>query len=94
MKITRKCKDCPTWTQTVCRHAFGVYWCIKSGDGEGCRNPLDEVAEAWRKAGWAPDKDEPVLINLPIKKQSKSLNQEVFDFAVKPEPPPLTDNDY
>lgn len=53
--MTRKCGDCPPWTQTVCRHAFGKYWADKSSGGEGCDHPLDGVAEAWRKAGWTPD---------------------------------------
>ena len=101
-QIVRKCKDCPTWTQTVCRYAFGVFWCVKSGDGEGCRNPLDDVAEAWRKAGWTPDKGRAVPIMLPVeeppkvvrKPQPKKVAQLQLDLIPKPEPPPLSDDDY
>lgn len=53
--MTRNCGECPEWTRTVCRHAFGKFWADKSGGGEGCDHPLDGVAEAWRKAGWKPD---------------------------------------
>ena len=101
-QIVRKCKDCPTWTQTVCRYAFGVFWCVKSGDGEGCRNPLDDVAETWRKAGWTPDKGKAVPITLPVgeppkvvrKPQPKKVAQVQLDLVPKPEPPPLSDDDY
>lgn len=75
--IVRRCENCPEWTQTVCRHAFGAYWCDKSGDGTGCRYPLDEVAEAWRKAGWKPGKGESIPIVLPAAAADK-----------KPVPPP------
>ena len=71
-QITRRCKDCPTWTHTVCRYAFGVYWCVKSGDGEGCTYPLDDVAEAWRNAGWTPDKGKAVPITLPVAEATPS----------------------
>ncbi len=108
-QIVRKCKDCPTWTQTVCRYVFGVYWCVKSGDGEGCTNPLDGVAESWRKAGWTPDKGKAVPITLPVeeppkakpeppkvvrKSQPKKIAQVQLDLIPKPEPPPLSDDDY
>ena len=101
-QIARRCKDCPTWTQTVCRHALGVFWCVKSGDGEGCANPLDGVAEAWRKAGWTPDKGKSVPITLPVteppkvvrKPQPKKVAQVQLDLIPKPEPPPLSDDDY
>lgn len=53
--MTRRCGECPAWTSTVCRQAFGPFWAGKSGGGEGCEHPLDGVAEAWRKAGWNPD---------------------------------------
>lgn len=52
--MKRKCAECPEWTQKVCRHAFGTLWNEKSGNGEGCEHPLDDVAEAWRANGWAP----------------------------------------
>ena len=64
--MTRKCGVCPTWTQTVCRHAFGKFWDVKSRNGEGCDHPLDGVAEAWRKAGWTPDKGATKAITLPL----------------------------
>lgn len=54
-EMTRRCEECPAWTQTVCRHAFGRFWANKSRSGEGCENPLDGVAGEWRKAGWMPD---------------------------------------
>ena len=53
--MKRKCEACPTWTQIVCRHAFGKFWDVRSKGGEGCDHPLDAVAEAWRKAGWKPE---------------------------------------
>ena len=106
-QIVRKCKDCPTWTQTVCRHAFGVYWCVKSGDGEGCENPLDDVAEAWRKAGWKPGKSEAVPITLPVKEIPKQEPRKTvrkdppkkesavqLDLMPSSQPQPLTDDDY
>ena len=64
--MERKCADCPTWTQIVCRHAFGKFWDVKSRNGEGCDHPLDGVAEAWRKAGWTPDKGATKAITLPL----------------------------
>ena len=54
--MKRKCEECPADVQAVCRYAFGKYWNDKSSGGEGCDYPLDGVAEAWRKAGWMPDK--------------------------------------
>ena len=106
-QIARRCKDCPTWTQTVCHHAFGVFWCVKSGDGEGCANPLDDVAEAWRKAGWKPGKGKSIPITLPVKEISKQEPPNTarkappkkesavqLDFMSASQPPPLTDDDY
>ena len=64
--MKRRCEKCPPWTQTVCRHAFGQCWNGKSSGGKGCDNPLDDVAEAWRKAGWTPDKGVTKTITLPL----------------------------
>ena len=66
--LKRRCEKCPPATQTVCRHAFGKFWNDRSNCGEGCDNPLDDVAESWRKAGWTPGKvaTEAVTITLPI----------------------------
>ena len=64
--MKRKCAECPTWTQTVCRHAFGKFWDVKSRNGEGCDFPLDDVAEAWRKAGWTPEEGTTKEISLPL----------------------------
>lgn len=64
--MKRRCEKCPPWTQTVCRHAFGKYWNDKSDGGKGCTQPLDGVAEAWRKAGWTPDKGATKAITLPL----------------------------
>lgn len=63
--MRRKCAECPTWTQTVCRHVFGANWGDKSRNGEGCDFHLDDVAEAWRKAGWTPEKGTTKEISLP-----------------------------
>lgn len=64
--MRRKCAECPTWTQTVCRHVFGANWGDKSRNGEGCDFHLDDVAEAWRKAGWTPEKGTTKEITLPL----------------------------
>ncbi len=56
--VARRCMDCPGRVVAVCRHAFGGYWGARSGGGEGCLHPLDDVAEAWREAGWTPDAPE------------------------------------
>lgn len=64
--MRRKCAECPEWTQTVCRHAFGKFWNDKSSNGEGCEHPLDDVAEAWSKAGWTPEKGTTRRIVLPL----------------------------
>ena len=66
--MTRACGACPAWTQAVCRHAFGESWNDRSRCGEGCDNPLDDVAEAWRKAGWTPEDGETKAITLPFPK--------------------------
>ena len=50
----------------MCRHAFGKCWDGKSDGGKGCTQPLDDVAEAWRKAGWTPDKGATKAIALPL----------------------------
>lgn len=107
--IIRRCKDCPTWTKIVCRHAFGVYWCLKSNGGEGCSRPLDDAARIWRNDGWTPDKGKAVPITLPVeeppkakpeppkvvrKSQPKKIAQVQLDLIPKPEPPPLSDDDY
>ena len=88
--LARRCKDCPKRTKAVCHHAFGAYWCIKAGDGEGCEHPLDGVAESWRKAGWTPGEGMSVPIELPMKGGSRPPNQ--LDLAF--DPPPLSDDDY
>lgn len=64
--MRRKCAECPEWTQTVCRHAFGKFWNDKSSNGEGCEHPLDDVAEAWSKAGWTPEAGATRRIVLPL----------------------------
>lgn len=53
--MSRKCAECPEWTQKVCRYAFGRLWKDKSNGGTGCEDPLDHVAEAWRAKGWTPE---------------------------------------
>lgn len=101
-QIVRRCKDCPTWTQIVCHHAFGVYWCVKSGDGEGCTNPLDGVAEAWRKAGWKPSDGVKAHVKFasdgkPKISRKPSMQQASLSLSPKQkpaEPPPLSDDDY
>ena len=64
--MKRMCKDCPAETVAVCRHVWNRFWNDKSSGGEGCDHPMDGVAEAWRKAGWTPDKGETVAITLPL----------------------------
>ncbi len=68
MALTRKCEVCPEDTRKVCRYAFGLLWCIKSSDGQGCDHPLDDVAEAWRKNGWLPAAEpQPPRRPLPVR---------------------------
>ena len=64
--MRRTCAECPEWTQTVCRHAFGKMWNDKSSNGEGCEHPLDDVAEAWRAKGWTPEAGVTRRIVLPL----------------------------
>ena len=64
--MKRRCEKCPADVQAVCRHAFGERWNGKSGGGKGCDHPLDDVAEAWRKVGWTPDKGATKAITLPL----------------------------
>ena len=64
--MKRRCEKCPPEVQTVCRHAFGKYWDGKSDGGKGCTQPLDDVAEAWRKAGWTPEKGATKAITIPL----------------------------
>lgn len=65
-QMTRTCEECPEWTRTVCRHAFGRFWDVKSRDGEGCDHPLDGVAEAWRARGWTPGTGTAIPVSLPL----------------------------
>lgn len=94
----RRCSDCPKRTKAVCRHAFGVFWCIKSCDGEGCDHPLDGVAEAWGKTGWTPGtemsapQETPVVdVKKPVERKMKRryVQEELFNATM-----PLTDDDY
>ena len=64
--LKRRCEKCPQWTQTVCRHAGDKYWNAKSNGGEGCDLPMDDVAEAWRKAGWTPGAGATQRLALPL----------------------------
>ena len=64
--MMRKCAECPPWTKTVCRHAFGKYWNDKSTNGEGCDFPLDDVAEAWYARGWKPGTGATISLTLPL----------------------------
>lgn len=81
--MKRKCAECSTWTQIVCRHAFGKFWEVKSRNGEGCDYPLDTVAEAWRKAGWTPDKGVTIRLTLPLKDEPKMPRRPVRPTASK-----------
>lgn len=94
----RRCSDCPKRTKAVCRHAFGVFWCIKSCDGEGCAHSLDGVAEAWSKAGWtlgtgmsAPQETPVVDVKKPVERKMKRryVQEELLNATM-----PLTDDDY
>lgn len=96
--LSRRCGDCPKRTKAVCRHAFGVFWCIKSCDGEGCAHPPDDVAEAWRKAGWTPGtgmsapQETPVVdVKKPVERKMKRryVQEELLNATM-----PLTDDDY
>lgn len=87
--MTRACKECPSSTRTVCKHAFGVYWCIKSQDGEGCNSPMDATADAWLASGWRKTSPKPAPAapsNTPPKQ--KPNKQSEIDFS------PLSDDDY
>lgn len=66
MAVKRRCADCPPWTQTVCRHVWNKWWNARSHDGEGCNTPMDDVAEAWRKAGWTPEQGVTKRLTLPL----------------------------
>lgn len=104
----RRCSDCPKQTKAVCHHAFGVFWCIKSGDGEGCDNPLDGVAEEWIKAGLTPGSCKSVSVDLsvvdhtklsnPLDKRAKIPSIKTafvqLDLTAAEEPPLLSDSDY
>lgn len=85
--MRRKCAECPTWTQTVCRHAFGKFWDVKSRNGEGCDFHLDDVADAWRKAGWTPDKGVTKTITLPLPSRPKMPRRPVRPTASKIQSP-------
>ena len=84
----RKCRKCPEQTKAVCKHAFGVYWCVKSNDGEGCDHPLDAVAEALEKANW---RGETVPIALPPKDRPTEIKLKQDDLF---KPKELTEEDY
>ena len=64
--MTRMCAECPEWTQTVCRYAFGKLWNDKSSNGEGCEHSLDDVAAAWKAAGWTPEDGGMAEIAIPL----------------------------
>lgn len=85
--MTRKCGVCPPWTQTVCRHAFGKYWNDKSDGGKGCDHPLDGVAEAWREAGWTPDKGATRTITIPLPSRPKMPRRPVCPAVKKIQSP-------
>lgn len=101
-EISRRCKDCLEWTHTVCCFAFGKSWRDKSHDGEGCTNPLDGVAEAWRKAGWKPSDGVKAHVKFasdgkPKISRKPAMRQTSLSLSPKQkpaEPPPLSDDDY
>jgi len=66
MALKRRCKDCPTGTRIVCEFAFAKLWTDKSHDGAGCDNPVDDVAEAWRREGWTLEKAQLATSSLGI----------------------------
>ena len=63
--MKRRCEKCPPEVRAVCRHVFGKFWDVRSRNGEGCDHPLDDVAEAWRRAGWKPRDEEPKMPRRP-----------------------------
>ena len=96
--LARRCSDCPKRTKAVCHLAFGVFWCIKSGDGEGCDHPLDGVAESWSKAGCtlstemsAPHEMPVVDVKKPVDRKMKRryVQEELLNVTM-----PLPDDDY
>lgn len=68
--MKRKCAECPAETQAVCRHVWNKYWNAKSGNGEGCDAPMDDVAKAWYAKGWTPG-TAGVSITLPLPKMPR-----------------------
>ena len=64
--MERKCKDCLIGTRIVCEFAFAKLWPDKSHDGAGCDNPVDDVAEAWRREGWTLEKAQLATSSLGI----------------------------
>lgn len=86
--MIRKCKDCPPRTKSACLYAFGVYWCVKSSDGEGCNHPLDDVADSWRQTAPRPPAQKISQVETPRPVQRE------FDFTAAATPPPLSDDDY
>lgn len=104
-EITRRCKECADWTHTVCCFAFGKFWRERSRNGTGCAHPLDDVAEAWRKAGWKPGSKPKVKLTLPVEekpmpkvvKKAETYRQTSLFSSPQQKPaetPPLSDDDY
>ena len=92
---SRRCSDCPKRTKAVCHHAFGVFWCIKSGEGEGCEHPLDDVAEAWSMDGWTPGSGESAPIAMSVvETPNPATKSDARSKIQAEEPPPLSDSDY
>ena len=69
MQYVQKCEICAAIHH--CKAAFGKFWPEKSNGGEGCDHPLDGVADAWREAGWTPDKGTTKTITLPLPSRPK-----------------------
>lgn len=42
-----KCSECRAIDD--CKHAFGVYWHVKSNGGDGCGNPFGGWPEGWQE---------------------------------------------
>ena len=97
--LARRCSDCPKRTKAVCHLAFGVFWCIKSGDGEGCDHPLDGVAEAWGKCRTDSMSvvESPKLAthgNARAKIPSVKTSFVQLELTAATDKPPLSDSDY
>ena len=71
MEVKRRYEECPQRTREACKRAFGKFWGDRCRNGEGCDNPVDDLAEAYAQAAASAPVRRPLPTRPAVQREFK-----------------------